>query len=50
MLKNIRDILISLIAGAILSLGIFYAFAPEALGLWMQRVDNARFYNTPMDH
>ena len=45
MVKNIRDYLLCLILGAILSLGVFYAFVPEALGKWLQRVDNARFYN-----
>lgn len=46
MLKNIRDTLLCLVAGSIFGLGVFYAIVPEALGSWLQRVDNARFYNS----
>jgi len=50
MLRNYRDFLLCLIVTAILGLGVFCALVPESLGSWLQRVDNARFYNTPLEY
>lgn len=46
MLENIRDILIILILGTIISLSAFMYVRPDSLGVWLQKVDNARFYNS----
>ena len=44
-MANIRDMLISVLISIIIVLGVLFAFKPESLGYYLQKIDNARFYN-----